>query len=85
MIKDITDRNNQMLTLENDTTISLKPLIMVFLDGKEYIALTSPSGESESVYFYQYEESQKKDVIITLNRNKQILGRVMDEFEKWMD
>ena len=80
-------KSKMTLTLEDDSTIILKPIIMIEYDGKEYISLTPEGEENEDVYFYEFIEQKEKENEIELHNieDNYILNVILDEFDKWFD
>lgn len=80
------EHNNLMtLTLEDDTVITLQPLVTIGYQGKEYLALTPAGEESEDVYFYEFIEHKENEIELQNIEDEAILEIVLDEFEKWFD
>lgn len=85
MFHDETHKNIMTLTLEDDSTIELQPLVTIQIKDREYLALTSPSEESEDVYFYEFIEHNEHEIELLNIEDDKILEAVLDEFEKWFD
>ena len=78
-------KSKMTLTLEDDSTIILKPIIMIECDGKEYISLTPESEESEDVYFYEFIEPKENEIELHNIEDNDILDVILDEFDKWFE
>lgn len=85
MYTDVTDKNLITMTLEDDSVIKLQPIITTTIEGKTYIALTTPDDESEDVYFYNLVQHDGNEIELLNIEDKDVLDKVMDEFEKWID
>ena len=78
-------KSKMTLTLEDDSTIILKPIIMIECDGKEYISLTPEGEENEDVYFYEFIEPKENEIELHNIEDNDILNVILDEFDKWFD
>lgn len=85
MYTDVTDKNLITMTLEDDSVIKLQPIITTTIEDKTYIALTTPDDESEDVYFYNLVQHDGNEIELLNIEDKEVLDKVMDEFEKWID
>lgn len=85
MYTDVTDKNLITMTLEDDSVIKLQPIITTTIEDKTYIALTTPDDESEDVYFYNLVQHDGNEIELLKIEDKDVLDKVMDEFEKWID
>lgn len=85
MNQDYTEKGLITLTLEDNSVISLQPLVVIGIAGKEYMALASPIKESEDMFFYQFIEQGENKIELLNIDDPEILELVLDEFEKWFD
>lgn len=51
MSQDYTEKGLITLTLEDNSVISLQPLVVIGIAGKKYMVLASPIKESEDMFF----------------------------------
>ena len=85
MHRDETGHGLMKLEMEDDTVLELQPLVVIEIDGLEYIALTPPGGESDDVYFYRFIEHRENEIELLNIESEETLEAVLDEFEKWFD
>lgn len=78
-------RGPMKLTLEDNSVLQRKPLVVIRCGQKDYLALTTADKKSGNVYFYEFIEHRQDDIELLKINDKIVLNAVLDEFEKWFD